>query len=669
MLTYRERLEDAIHLTDGAHRGLLVAIRVPEPFASRLAVPGGEPPATLHVTLTYAKVAADFTPEEITDLRDAIEKVAARSKPFDFRIAGPGRFPASEHSDGLDVLFAQVESAELRAFRSKIYDALTDAGAEPNHDFVYTPHVTLQYVAPEVTETPAVPTIERVPVTSIEVHKDGLLAVIPLGRQLEIEAKAVERLKKLPTVSGGVGTPDMVRSSALFRKPKSDLQLPLNRKTTENRIAVVQLEDVEPLQEFVPVSGLTRYISQPRRDPPDVVRLAMAGKVRWVLQEGHTRVAAALLRGETSMEMRIWEFEQNPAGQMVPVPRGMHRRGLQALSYREKLELLLLGDDEARKLTDDEDERIDMPDIADVQFPSMIGAIPSKPPRKRKRTKYKGVTLGRRPTAFEAFVLSLSSIPRRYDVELNRVVEELATVRREHLSVLLSTSPERRSELGIASRSRTADVLAAAQDRMARYGVVELRNECRRQGLQLADLPEHDRAFDRVVDRVPVLKESVRLMADTLHADWMASLDRIALKVQRTKRSRDKIVELAEPKIMAGLKNSTRHLLHESFGVPRAAYMQALASVASPAAMHLKKIDEDKAEEMVDYVIQSAVMDTATCDPCADADGLTFEYDDPEVDEYAPPYVNCLGGDNCRCVQIYVLKDGTTWVVREDRIV
>ncbi|MBK9497064.1 MAG: hypothetical protein IPO08_21635 [Xanthomonadales bacterium] len=208
----------------------------------------------------------------------------------------------------------------------------------------------------------------------------------------------------------------------------------------------------------------------------------------------------------------------------------------------------------------------------------------------------------------------------------------------------------------------------AAQNRMARYGVVELRNECRRQGLKLADLPEDNEAFNGVVAAVPVLSESVMAIADALHQGWVTSLRRIALRCERTKRSKAQVVALAERQLLNGLKSATRDVLHEAFGATRQAYMRSLARAAAPNAMHLKTVDDDEVEKLVDYVIQSAVMDENTCDPCGDADELTFDYDDADREFYAPPFVNCLGGGLCRCVQIYVLKDGGSWVVREDQI-
>ena len=82
-------------------------------------------------------------------------------------------------------------------------------------------------------------------------------------------------------------------------------------------------------------------------------------------------------------------------------------------------------DDEDFEDDDDEEEPdstdlsvINLPNISDVSFPSLIGATAPATPTKRKKrkpVKYKGVTLSRRPMAFEAKVLSLSEIPPRLD--------------------------------------------------------------------------------------------------------------------------------------------------------------------------------------------------------------------------------------------------------------
>ena len=51
-------------------------------------------------------------------------------------------------------------------------------------------------------------------------------------------------------------------------------------------------------------------------------------------------------------------------------------------------------------------------------------------------------------------------------------------------------------------------------------------------------------------------------------------------------------------------------------------------------------------------------MDAATCDECAEVDGEEMELGDDRQLELHPPYVKCLGEDNCRCVQIAILENG-----------
>ena len=52
-------------------------------------------------------------------------------------------------------------------------------------------------------------------------------------------------------------------------------------------------------------------------------------------------------------------------------------------------------------------------------------------------------------------------------------------------------------------------------------------------------------------------------------------------------------------------------------------------------------------------------MDTSTCEECEDVDGEVMELGDDRRPELHPPYVKCLGGDRCRCLQIAILSDGS----------
>jgi len=139
----------------------------------------------------------------------------------------------------------------------------------------------------------------------------------------------LQALDRLPTTSTPT-IPLAVRAADVFRAPVTTLKVPLNRKTTQNAVQSVRLDTLEPTRDLLPVAGLSAYVVKPRRDPPDVAHVVMrSGRERWVIQEGHTRLGAAVLRGDETLPARVWEFEQADTGDFVPVLRGLHRRGVQ----------------------------------------------------------------------------------------------------------------------------------------------------------------------------------------------------------------------------------------------------------------------------------------------------------------------------------------------------
>ena len=117
------------------------------------------------------------------------------------------------------------------------------------------------------------------------------------------------------------GWPSRVRSHAsrVRARTHGDCHPPRPQDHAASGITTIPLEDLEPRQEFVPVQGLESYIAQPRRDPPDVARVVMRdGTERMLVQEGHTRIGAAILRGDHEMPVRLWEFVQAATGRLGP---------------------------------------------------------------------------------------------------------------------------------------------------------------------------------------------------------------------------------------------------------------------------------------------------------------------------------------------------------------
>lgn len=145
--------------TEEVHTSAMVAFPAPPDVAKQLAALGpGKPvePSEVHLTLAYLGKVADF-PEGLADrLREAVRKVAARTKPFEIRITGSGKFQASE-KDGSTAIFANVAAPGLDEFRADLVQELEAVGAPVSHRFSYTPHVTLGYVQNEHDAPPTMP--------------------------------------------------------------------------------------------------------------------------------------------------------------------------------------------------------------------------------------------------------------------------------------------------------------------------------------------------------------------------------------------------------------------------------------------------------------------------------------------------------------------------------
>lgn len=68
------------------------------------------------------------------------------------------------------------------------------------------------------------------------------------------------------------------------------------------------------------------------------------------------------------------------------------------------------------------------------------------------------------------------------------------------------------------------------------------------------------------------------------------------------------------------------------------------------------------AQELADQIgtaTYTAILDENVCKPCEALDGEEFDIGSDEYEANMPPYVDCEGGDQCRCVYLYVLDEGT----------
>jgi len=116
--------------------------------ADSLAIAGGEPTEEFHVTLVYGEFDPNLSDEDEIDecVQSAIDEIRG-SIPDKIKFDAIQRFPASESSDGKDVIYAQVAAGQLEQVRKDLIEALEKQHIAIEDTFpTYTPHMTLAYI-------------------------------------------------------------------------------------------------------------------------------------------------------------------------------------------------------------------------------------------------------------------------------------------------------------------------------------------------------------------------------------------------------------------------------------------------------------------------------------------------------------------------------------------
>lgn len=129
----------------GPHSGTMIALYIPADVASKIAIAGGEEPASLHITLAYLgkglsddqkKIAANVVRKFAGTIIDGIKVT----------LGGVGRFSASETTEGNDVVYLSVDSPAITRLHPWLISDLKEAGLPIAETHGFSPHVTLAYI-------------------------------------------------------------------------------------------------------------------------------------------------------------------------------------------------------------------------------------------------------------------------------------------------------------------------------------------------------------------------------------------------------------------------------------------------------------------------------------------------------------------------------------------
>lgn len=172
--------DDTFDVVISEPSGVIVGWFIPEWEAARLALPGGEPAADLHVTLGYFGEAADMSADDQRKLLGVTAEVAARHPFLSGELRGIGRFTNGQPTDAF---WVGVDIPRLAELRDDLISSLEGAGISTTGfgaGKAFIPHITVAYLPAEAPTPPV--TVAGVPtdVTELTVAIGGARHRLPL---------------------------------------------------------------------------------------------------------------------------------------------------------------------------------------------------------------------------------------------------------------------------------------------------------------------------------------------------------------------------------------------------------------------------------------------------------------------------------------------------------
>lgn len=130
---------------DPKKTGVMVALMLTPNMAEKLAIPGGEKPEDLHLTLAYLGHQHEMPADYIQRLEKIVHKSIFGYGAIKGTVSGIGVFTSKEE-DSKDVVYASFDSTYLSKFREALMLEIEADGLPVRKEHGFTPHITLAYV-------------------------------------------------------------------------------------------------------------------------------------------------------------------------------------------------------------------------------------------------------------------------------------------------------------------------------------------------------------------------------------------------------------------------------------------------------------------------------------------------------------------------------------------
>lgn len=136
--------EDVVKMDDDAaeeHTGAMIALYPSPEQALELAIPGGEHPDELHVTLAYlGQLGAELADEDEQRIIQAVTQWARSQPAITATVSGVGFFDQDP-----PVTYASIDAWALPSARQRLVETLDGAAVRHAQEHGFTPHMTIAY--------------------------------------------------------------------------------------------------------------------------------------------------------------------------------------------------------------------------------------------------------------------------------------------------------------------------------------------------------------------------------------------------------------------------------------------------------------------------------------------------------------------------------------------
>lgn len=181
-----------------------------------------------------------------------------------------------------------------------------------------------------------------------------------------------------------------------------------------------------------------------------------------------------------------------------------------------------------------------------------------------------------------------------------------------------------------------------------RYGRSQVKQEAEKQKkhpIRLAETPKIPKSQIAKLKPIRIDEDAIDFIDDKAYL--------VTRQMARRYENTALFAELEAKKLGLG-KAATTSFITESLKAlsDREAEQIAMHSVLEAFGIG-RNVEAETRKEDIRTAYYSAIMDKNVCENCAPLDGKEHELDDPT---YETPNPNCLGGNLCRCLTVYVMK-------------